>query len=329
MDWFGFGKGKTQNNYNNKTNKNKNATRKWRPMNCSPAIKKHAFSKGSCLTHKVLQRLKTEYNKDHPENPIRASENDAIWHELKNRLTDCEKEDCWLKLIDDTVMRKKIDEYIFAPDHPPDWNENPTEWLSNFDILEVLLQYEEAHPNFKFIGPSPIDWNYKPAKKSGKCVTQEMCDFDLGALKKQGKTKIGIVFNLDKHNESGSHWVSLFIDLENPFILFFDSAGDIIPDEILQFINEKVVPQGKAYGIPFLPFKIDRNPKEHQYENTECGMYSLYFLIAMLTGETGKTNSRGMPVILRTPREKIAFFRGKRIPDKFVFDYRKKYFNDG
>jgi hypothetical protein len=33
-------------------------------------------------------------------------------------------------------------------------------------------------------------------------------------------TKIGIIFNLDNHNESGSHWVSLFIDLEDKFVLY-------------------------------------------------------------------------------------------------------------
>jgi hypothetical protein len=325
MNFFGWG-GTIK-----KRKKGGNKTRKWSHMNCSPAIQKYRISKTSCMTNKLLLRLKQEYNNDHPENPIRAIENDAIWQELKDRLDECDKEDCWLKLIDDTILRNKIDEYIFAPDHPPDWKENPTEWLSNFDILEVLAQYEHAHPDFKFIGATPIDWYYKPANKSGKCVTQEMCNFDIGKLQKEGKTKIGIIFNLDKHDEDGSHWVSLFIDIHHsaPFIMFFDSAGEIIPDDVLKFINEKVIPQGKKYGVPFPTFRIDNNPKEHQYQNTECGMYSLYFIIAMITGETGKTNAKGLPVLLKTPKEKIAFFRGKRIPDKFVFDYRKKYFNDG
>ena len=47
-----------------------------------------------------------------------------------------------------------------------------------------------------------------------------------------GKNKIAIVFNLDRHDQPGSHWVSLFIDLECKFIFYFDSAGNPIPEEI-------------------------------------------------------------------------------------------------
>ena len=32
--------------------------------------------------------------------------------------------------------------------------------------------------------------------------------------KKQGINKIGVIFNLDKHTQPGSHWVALFIDGE-------------------------------------------------------------------------------------------------------------------
>ena len=35
--------------------------------------------------------------------------------------------------------------------------------------------------------------------------------------------QIGIVFNLDKHDQEGSHWVSMFIDLKRDGIYYFDS----------------------------------------------------------------------------------------------------------
>ena len=59
---------------------------------------------------------------------------------------------------------------------------------------------------------------------------------------------------------------------------------------------------------------------EHQYENNECGMYSLYFIITMLTNKTEKK-------IFKNYMEKIDFFKNKRIPDKYMHRYRKKYFN--
>ena len=52
--------------------------------------------------------------------------------------------------------------------------------------------------------------------------------------------------------------------------------------------------QGDELSPP-IKFKFDQNyPREHQYGTTECGMYSLYFIIQMLedklTGEYLKTH---------------------------------------
>ncbi len=70
---------------------------------------------------------------------------------------------------------------------------------------------------------------------------------------------------------------------------------------------ERIEKQGSEINIDFTTYF---NRKEHQYSNTECGMYSLYFLNQMIT-----TN--------KSPRE----FNSKRIPDKDVEELRKIYFN--
>ena len=36
--------------------------------------------------------------------------------------------------------------------------------------------------------------------------------------------KIGIIFNLDKHDESGSHWVSMFINIKEG--IFFSCSDN-------------------------------------------------------------------------------------------------------
>ena len=51
------------------------------------------------------------------------------------------------------------------------------------------------------------------------------CKFDLKDYLKEGKNKIGIVFNMDPHYKSGSHWISLFINVKKKVIFFFDSVG--------------------------------------------------------------------------------------------------------
>ena len=135
-------------NKNNKTHRKK-SNKTIKKMNCSPIVKKTPV-KHSCLPEDILLTIKREYNNNHPENPIKTNHFTEIWNELKNRL-DCKKEDCWLKEIRDTKLRKEIDEMIFAPDQPPEWKNNPDEWLSNFDIIDVLKQYQKTYKNFTFI----------------------------------------------------------------------------------------------------------------------------------------------------------------------------------
>jgi hypothetical protein len=103
--------------------------------------------------------------------------------------------------------------------------------------------------------------------------------------------------------------------------MYFDSAGDDIKEEFEIFVN-RVLKQAEELDIIL---EYDKKHVQHQRGNTECGMYSLYFIITLLTGET----DRG--VHLKGYKEKYNFFKNKklRIPDKFVFDLRKKYFNSG
>jgi hypothetical protein len=57
---------------------------------------------------------------------------------------------------------------------------------------------------------------------------------------------VGFTINLDNHNESGSHWVSMFLDLDDKIIFYFDSA--ITP---LRAIKRSLVEKSaaKSYAI--------------------------------------------------------------------------------
>jgi hypothetical protein len=304
--------------FSRKINKQrKNRTRKFKKLNCSPIVAGKTPVKESCLTPDILNKIKDQYNKDHTDNPINKKTLSDVWYELHNRLTECDSEECWLKELDDEEMKEQIQQYIFAPKQPPEWAKNPNEWLSNFELDDVMKQYEERYKCFEFLHPTTIDFDEK--KSDTQCVSNELCNFSLESQIDNKKTKIGIIFNLDKSTESGSHWVSLFIDIENKFIFFFDSAGSYIPDEIKVFVD-RVIEQGKQLEKK-IRFKFYENyPFEHQQGNTECGMYSLFFIITMLTGEyDGKK--------LKTAREKINFFKRKLISDKYVEKYRNIYFN--
>lgn len=294
----------------------KSRTRRLKKMNCSPVVGKISVG-DSCYTPKILMMIRDEYNKDHSASEqISESDPTKLWTELNRRLVHCEKEDCWLNQIKDEQLRKRIDRYIFAPDKPYEWKKNPNEWLSNYDILNVLEQYEETHKHFEFIGPSPIDFDKIVQRK---CVYDDLCNFQLSEHLKKGHTSIGAIFNLSPHTSSGSHWVSLFIDTKAKIIFYFDSAGAKIPKQINQFVK-RVQDQALKMGATYRFY--ENCPKEHQFGNTECGVYSLFFIITMLTGRTKLAKGR-----LSTKR-KIHLFRHRTIPDKYIEKYRNVYFND-
>ena len=298
-----------------KTLKNKT----FKKMNCSPIFDNKRISKDSCYTKPVLIKIQHEYNKTHPRSQIHASNSIELWHKLKNGITSCDKEDCWLKEIKNNNLRTNIDRYIFAPDHPPDWNDNPNEWLSNIDIMKILSQYEVKYKKFVLLGPTTIDFDSKPAELNHKCVEEELCKFSLEEQLKKGKTKYGIVFNLDKFNQGGSHWVSMFIDTDEKFIFYFDSANNNCPPEINQFID-RIREQGASLKNPIHFRYYDSKHTRHQTGSTECGMYALFFIITMLIGKD--ESNRKM-----TLKDRIQLFTRKSIPDKYVSKYRKIYFN--
>jgi Ulp1 family protease len=126
-------------------------------------------------------------------------------------------------------------------------------------------------------------------------------------LIKKGKTKIGIIFNLDPHYLEGSHWISMFINVKKGYIFFFDSNGEAAPAQVKKLAN-RIIKQGKEIGLN-LEF-YQNHPKEHQKGNTECGMYSLYLIIQLLTGT-----------------HDYKFFMNERVPDKNMQELRKEYFN--
>jgi hypothetical protein len=297
-------------------------------LNCSPIVKNKRVNNNSCFTTDVLLKIKDKYNEKHPDK-ITEIDPKKIWHELK-RLLSCDSEVCWLNQIDDAGMREQIKKFIFAPKQPPEWNSNPDEWLSNLDIEDVAKQYEVSNPEFKLIGPTTIDFDTKLQEQGGKCVLEDLCHFSLERFICAKKTKIGIVFNLDKHYQSGSHWVSMFIDIPNRFIFFFDSADNPIPQEIWQkdpdgdhlpLVN-RIIAQGKRLSRP-IRFKFYNNRGNcHQRSNTECGMYSLFFIITLLTGKTPFTKGK---LSIKARRD---MFLQKKIPDNVVFEFRKLYFNE-
>lgn len=212
------------------------------------------------------------------------------WLTRKSR---CKSERCWIERTSlDPRKKKEILRKYFRPTMPDSWVKDPDQWLDSNNIADVMKQYEEAYPSFKFYGTNPIDFAapdpYDPeALVKNKCLHDEMCKINLKELLSMGKTQLGVVYNLDPSNKGGSHWIASFTDIPGHKTYYFDSYGMKPPPQIARFMRSLTLQDPKM--------KLAFNARRFQYGNTECGMYSLYFIIRMIEGDDFKKFCRRAP----------------------------------
>ena len=314
-----------------KTNNNKYKTdTSLEYMKCAPA---KSFTEGSCFSFESLVKMANEFNKYIKEikggsniknskmvlNPI-SIKNDKrhIVKELLNRLEPICGDDqiCWLH--QDFIKRlhdKEINKLTILPLGPT----GKFDWLSTTHIDDVMEQYMVKYNDFTFIGAVPMDFDELPF------LGISTLNFD--ELYENGKTKIGIIFNTDEHHKSGTHWIALFADIKNSKIYYFDSYG-IQPDDRVRNLVERIatwcnkthkrsqVPQEKCKMMTKNGgsckyeriMNIDFNRNRHQYKDSECGVYSLFFILKMLEGN------------------KFEDIVSDKIPDQQMTDLRDKLF---
>lgn len=278
-------------------------------------------SQFTCFSNEILDNLRNEYNKVYHDYPISGHiQGIALWKALRNRFekaqlcTEKSSEKCFVKAFNDPILRKKINRYVFAPSRPLSWRKNKNDWLTNFNILHVLEQYEEAFPHFECLGPSTIDFD---KIVDGRCISEEICKLSLKEMKSKGKTDIGIVFNLATYDQEGSHWVAMYIDIPGKLIFYFDSVGEKAPPEIDVFVKRLQTP-GFIYN--------HNSGIDHQRGSSECGMYTLFFIVVMLTGKSPA--SLEDHIIPKAERWKRFISKEHRITDSHMEDHRHIMFSE-
>ena len=97
----------------------------------------------------------------------------------------------------------------------------------------------------------------------------------------QNKTKKrAYVINLDEYENTGTHWVALFV--KPKYTVYFDSFGiEHIPKEINKFIRSKDL--GHAVGNNDIKSNIFRI---QAYDSIMCGYFCIEFINYMLKGKT-------------------------------------------
>lgn len=247
------------------------------------------FSDCTCYTLQQLTKMAKHLNKQGHDIPITDNKKD-IWKGIKNVLTDCQFDWCFLshpKLK--PIIDKEDLHFTFRPKAPDDWTLHVDKgsksgryvWLSNFDIDAVLQQYEtlEHFKDYKFYKSVPIDFEK---------INDPLSKVNVHRLLQKGINRFSVVFNLDEHNMPGSHWVALHCDLKQRAICFFDSYGKVPEPEIQDFMAKICVQAAtgfdgkkceKSRSFQMIPLF---NATRHQRSSSECGAYGLYTIIQML-----------------------------------------------
>lgn len=259
-------------------------------IKCAPGI---TFEAGSCIRLHILVEMAKAYNKTASnEDTIKLSESLEVLNpkkykrylvsEFSKRMGDkCTTQKCWSSQDFIDNMKKSAQEELLKYTHRPDSPAGKYEWLNTFDINKVMEQYIKKYNGQNqvkthFLGAVPIDF---------KELNQlEASHIDYHGLYKNGVRQLAIVFNLDRHDQPGSHWVALFADFSNlnsGKILFFDSYG-IKPEKEIRVLMREISRFMIQIGIPIDKIKVDYNKLQHQKQGSECGVYSVWFLIKMI-----------------------------------------------
>ena len=86
------------------------------------------------------------------------------------------------------------------------------------------------------------------------------------------------VINLDEYENTGTHWVALFV--KPKCTVYFDSFGiEHIPKEINKFINNDTTKSSSLARIKSNIFRIQA------YDSTMCGYFCIEFINYMLKGK--------------------------------------------
>ena len=275
---------------------------------CAPGIK---FKVGSCINHNTLKNITNNFNSHNPKDKINLElkKEDMVkeLNEKFNKNYGCKDQLCWIN--QNFVKRMKnneLEKFTFRPFGP----NKKLDWLSTTNINDVVEQYERKYKHFVFLGAVPYDFQELRELSVGEMNFDELVNGKMNEdFNKNEKTKeFGMVINLDPHDKPGSHWVSLYANFDKNQIYFFDSFAKKPRNKIKKFINKitkymyntkynkqmsvnsvlkNLKDNVKTEEISNLGnFDIRYNKVQHQFKNTECGVYSINFIVRLVGGET-------------------------------------------
>jgi hypothetical protein len=283
--------------YKNITHYTKNKViQKLVPDEISPCSLVSGSSDGVCSSDKALQLISSKYG-------VSGSRKEIV--ESAKQVSGCNDEKCVLQAVanlDPQLIRAELGQK-FKIKGPTD-----TGLLSNTNIDNTLKQWATA-----FAGFFPYNFNMRNYKQysfnNGVINSPDtLATISFVDLHQKGFKMAACVINSDVYQGPGKHWMALFVDgRANPATVeFFNSSGNSPVAEWCEWLVKTKYEMEKV-GLPN-PTIVKVTNIQHQQSDTECGVYSLFYIWSRLNGISHE-------YINTTP-----------IPDQIMFEFRQHLF---
>jgi len=230
-------------------------------------------------------------------------EQESIVEKLMEK-TGCQDQRCLLlsDFIYDKIPATEIKQSLerdFKVGGPKD-----SSLLTNVNIDGVMKQWAL---HFKDFYPCRF------SMRNHEEVQDELAKVKFQDLYNKGFRTFGCVLNTDTYDGRGIHWMGLFVDMRDKVweICLYNSSGRLPPKEYDTWMVRRKIELEKIAppGVKVVLAPMNRIP--HQELDTECGVYSLFFIWAKLNKQMTEV-----------------FHKGK-IRDKYMYEFRQHLFDDG
>ena len=210
--------------------------------------------------------------------------NSAELLDKAEELTNCKTEKCVIEKVlphpKDAIMS------TFKHNGPRD----VVKRLSNYDIDGVLSQWCLTNDKFHNWGFNMIDFDKEGASLAKHSIVDILKgDAPLKLGKYGGVIKrpcniAACVVNTDKYSGGGIHWFAVLCDCRSePYTVeYFNSSGNPPRIQIIDWM-ERTAKQLQDHSGKQVVQKTNTGNR-HQYGNSECGLYSLFFIRHRLDG---------------------------------------------
>eukprot|EP00873_Tetraselmis_striata_P033898 jgi/Tetstr1/454162/TSEL_041081.t1 len=248
-----------------------------KPDNCACGRKRE---QGSCFTINELRAVAAEIRRARGVR-VPGSTKAELLEGVMDALA-CRGDRCLTQSMDLPLpLRRRLREAL-VPLAPRDWVDNPTAWLSNVDIELKVQELVRRRRQYDFLGVFPMDAEHRQ-RGEPRCVSPSLCNYHPVEARRGKRHCFAAVFNTDYHGMPGSHWVALvgYIRRGDPRygLYYYDSTGRAPTGDINDIITRLSRELKEADGVepPYM-----YNDTRHQSSNTECGMFCISFIDAMV-----------------------------------------------